>query len=108
MSIAIQDKSESKPPNRLEPRFVEVNITAGRIVATFSDDRIVSVPLWWSWRLEQASVTERSHYQILGAGRTVYWPDVDEHLSVQGFFIGTPAPRPRSNNPSRAKTSVVL
>ncbi len=94
MSIAIQDKVEHKHPNNPEPRFVAVGVTDDRIVATFSDDRIVSVPLWWSWRLEQASPVERNNVQIIGAGSTVYWPDIDEHLSVQGFLSGTPAPRP--------------
>ncbi|MGB0386157.1 MAG: DUF2442 domain-containing protein [Ardenticatenaceae bacterium] len=78
-----------------EPSFEYVQVTQEHITACFSDDRIVSVPLWWSWRLEQATPQQREHYEIIGAGRTVYWPDLDEHLSVQGFFIGTPAPRPK-------------
>jgi hypothetical protein len=101
MSIAIQDKTGSRAGNGVEPRFVEVAVTDDRILATFSDERIVSVPLWWSWRLEQASTAERNNYQIIGAGHTVYWPDVDEHLSVRGFFYGTPAPRPTQKNRTR-------
>lgn len=72
-----------------------VQVTQEYITACFSDNRIVSVPLWWSWRLEQATAQQREHYEIIGAGHTVYWPDLDEHLSVQGFFMGTPAPRPK-------------
>ena len=78
------------------PAFVSINVTASHITAYLTDERIVSVPLWWSWRLEQASQKERNNVHIIGAGRTAWWPDVDEHLSVQGFLSGTPAPRPQA------------
>ena len=80
-----------------EPRFEYIVVTADRITAHLSDQRTVSVPLWWSWRLEQATQEQRKHYEIIGSGRTAYWPDIDEHLSVQGFFTGAPAPRRSSN-----------
>jgi hypothetical protein len=85
-----------------EPSFERVQVTHKHITAYFSDGRLVSVPLWWSWRLEQATQEQRSHYEIIGAGRTVYWPDVDEHLSVQGFFTGTPAPRPPAKSTQKS------
>ena len=78
------------------PAFATIQVTATHITAYLTDERIISVPLWWSWRLEQASPEERNHVQIIGAGRTAWWPDIDEHLSVQGFLSGTPAPRPAS------------
>jgi hypothetical protein len=67
------------------------SVTADHITAYLSDGRVVSVPLWWSWRLEQATNAQQANYQIIGAGYTVYWPEIDEHLSVQGFLTGTPA-----------------
>ncbi len=95
MTSAIQAKPNIQPPQQdFDPQFVSVEILNGRIVATLSDDRVVSVPLWWSWRLEQATPEQRSRGQIIGAGHIVYWPDVDEHLSVAGFLRGAPAPRP--------------
>jgi hypothetical protein len=77
-----------------EPHFERIEITNERITAFLSDERTVSVPLWWSWRLEEATAQERQTYELIGSGRTAYWPDIDEHLSVQGFLQGTPAPRP--------------
>lgn len=77
------------------PTFKQIHVSAEYITATFSDGRIVSVPLWWSWRLEQADESARANCEILGAGYTAHWPDLDEHLSVQGFLKGTPAPRIR-------------
>lgn len=78
------------------PAFTNIQVTETHITAYLTDERIISVPLWWSWRLEQALPEERNHIQIIGAGRTAWWPDVDEHLSVQGFLSGTPAPRPQA------------
>lgn len=95
MSTAIRIRPFMQLPEQdLYPQFVSVEILNGRIVATLSDDRVVSVPLWWSWRLEQATPEQRSRGQIIGAGHIAYWPDVDEHLSVAGFLRGAPAPRP--------------
>ena len=78
------------------PVFLQIEVTATHITAYLADERIISVPLWWSWRLEQASQAERNNVQFIGAGHTAWWPELDEHLSVQGFLSGTPAPRTRT------------
>ena len=96
MSIATVVKPQSQPIKYEVPRFERIEITDMRIIAHFSDERTVSVPLGWSWRLEQATRVQRANYKIIGSGRTAYWPEVDEHISVQSFFTGTPAPRPKS------------
>ena len=97
MSTVTMTKPQPIPVGFEEPRFEYIAVTDDRIIAHLSDQRIVSVPLWWSWRLEQATRKQRKHYEIIGSGRTAYWPAIDEHLSVQGFFTGTPAPRRSSN-----------
>ena len=76
-----------------EPRIVSVEVSDEAIVATFTDGRIVSMPLRWSYRLEAATPAERRNYWISGKGYGVHWPDLDEDLSAHGFFTGTPAPR---------------
>ncbi len=75
------------------PRLTAVEVDDRWITATFQDGRRVSVPLWWSWRLEAATAEQRRRYEILGSGTGVHWPEVDEDLSARGFFVGTPAPR---------------
>jgi len=65
------------------------------ISAELSDGRRISVPLAWSWRLSEASPTERGNYRLIGDGTGVHWPDVDEDISVHGMLYGTPANRPR-------------
>jgi hypothetical protein len=95
MSTVTQSKSSPQPPEYDDPSFDKIEVTEKLITAYLSDGRIVSVPLWWSWRLEGAKPQERDHWEIIGAGHTAHWPDVDEHLSVNGFLKGTPAPRPK-------------
>jgi hypothetical protein len=64
------------------------------ITAILVDGRTVSVPLSWSWRLEQATPAQRAKFVIAPSGLGVHWPDVDEDISARGMLNGTPAPRP--------------
>jgi hypothetical protein len=71
-----------------------VEVTAEHITAHLDDGRMISVPLSWSWRLSDASAEQRSHWQIIGDGTGIHWPDVDEDISVRGMLDGVPARRP--------------
>jgi len=75
------------------PRMLSVTVTEDSIAASLSDGRTVSVPLAWSWRLSEATPTQRAHYELIGSGQGVHWPEVDEDISVAGMLHGTPAPR---------------
>jgi len=77
-----------------EPRVISVNVTDEAIVARLADGRTISVPLEWSWRLADASPQERAHWEIIGDGQGVHWPDIDEDISVEGMLHGVPARRP--------------
>jgi hypothetical protein len=54
-----------------------------------SDGRRISVPLAWFPRLLRASPDQRADYEILGDGRGIHWPELDEDLSVSGLLEGT-------------------
>jgi len=75
------------------PRIVSVTVIDAEIVARFHDGRTVAVPLSWPWRLERATPRQREHYELIGDGEGVHWPDVDEDLGAQGFLTGGPAQR---------------
>jgi hypothetical protein len=77
-----------------DPRMCSVEVTDEAITAHLSDGRAISVPLAWSWRLSEATPEQRQHYEIIGSGQGVHWPDVDEDISVSGMLHGSPA-RPR-------------
>lgn len=77
-----------------EPRAASVEVTADAIRVVLVDGRTVSVPLAWSWRLLQASPQQWANVELLGGGAVIRWPEVDEDISVEGMFWGTPSPRP--------------
>jgi hypothetical protein len=57
-----------------------------------ADGRFISVPLAWFPRLLTASPEARSHWELLGDGEGIHWPDADEDLSVAGLLAGAPSP----------------
>lgn len=77
----------------VEPRIANLRVTEAEITAYLVDGRTVSVPLAWSWRLSDATPAQRDHWELIGEGIGVHWPDVDEDISVEGMLQGTPAPR---------------
>jgi hypothetical protein len=80
-----------------EPRLLDVRVTEDEIIVHLTDGRTVTVPLAWSWRLSAATLDQRAHFEILGDGQGIRWPDVDEDISVEGMLHGSPA-RPRRSN----------
>ncbi len=55
---------------------------------TFTDGRVLSVPLVWFPSLYAAAPEQRARYEIGGGGRGLHWPDLDEDLSVAGLMAG--------------------
>jgi hypothetical protein len=78
----------------VEPRLLDFRITDDELIAYLVDGRVISVPLAWSWRLSEANDAQRRHFEIIGDGQGVHWPDVDEDISVEGMLYGAPARRP--------------
>jgi hypothetical protein len=81
-----------------EPRIRDVKVAADAITAYLVDGRVISVPLVWSWRLSEATRTQRANFEIIGDGQGVHWPDIDEDISVEGMLYGVPAHRPRTGS----------
>ena len=55
------------------------------------DGRTIAVPLAWYPRPLAGSVEERSHWRLIGQGRGIHWPDLDEDISVQNLLDGKPS-----------------
>jgi len=79
---------------RGEPVVQDVDVSDTTITAHLADGRTISVPLAWSWRLSDATPEQRRHFQIIGNGHGIHWPDIDEDISVRGMLEGIPARRP--------------
>jgi hypothetical protein len=88
----------------VESRVGRVEVSDELITAYLVDGRVISVPLVWSWRLAEATPTQRANWMIIGDGQGVHWPDVDEDLSAEGMLHGIPAHRPATRSRSRGMT----
>ena len=78
-----------------EVRIKNIKVAGDSITAQLVDGRIISVPLAWSWRLSEATPKQRSHYEIIGDGQGVHWPEIDEDISAEGMLYGIPSKKPR-------------
>jgi len=81
--------------NNVEARIKKARITEDEIIAHLVDGRTISVPLTWSWRLSEATETQRNNYELIGDGLGIHWPDVDEDISARSMLMGTPAKPPK-------------
>ena len=86
-----------------EPRIVALKVTKDAITAQLADGRAISVPLAWSWRLAEATAAQRNHFEIIGSGQGVHWPDIDEDISARGMLQGIPACQPRRTKSRRPR-----
>jgi hypothetical protein len=71
-----------------EPVVVKVTIAEGRLIVDLGDGRSLLVPLEWYPRLLHATPRERNHWQLLGNGYAIEWPDLDEHIGIEGLLAG--------------------
>lgn len=78
----------------IELSFRDVVVNEETITAHLGDGRTISVPLAWSWRLSEATPEQRAHWEIIGDGEGVRWPEIDEDISAEGMLHGIPARRP--------------
>jgi hypothetical protein len=78
-----------------EVKIKNLQITEDTITAQLVDGRTISVPLAWSWRLSEATPKQREHYELIGDGQGVHWPDIDEDISAEGMLYGIPARKPK-------------
>ena len=70
------------------PSAEKVMIRGGELIVDLADGRTIIVPLEWYPRLVYGSRKERQNWQILADGDTIEWPDLDEHIGVEGLLAG--------------------
>ena len=71
-----------------DPIINNVRFDDEKLVVELADGRELSVPLTWYPRLLIATPAERAHWHLLGDGFGIEWPDLDEHISVEGLLAG--------------------
>lgn len=71
-----------------EPAAVQVTITDEKLIVELADGRGISIPLAWYPRLLHGSSQERQNWQLLGDGYAIEWPELDEHIGIEGLLAG--------------------
>lgn len=72
----------------VEARAQNVEIDADRLIVDLADGRTISTPLVWYPRLCHGKPEERTHFEIIGDGAYIHWPDLDEDISIAGVIAG--------------------
>ena len=70
------------------PEAMTVSVTEDTLAVQLSDGRDISVPLSWYPRLAHATPEERDHWELIGGGQGIHWPDLDEDISVEMLLAG--------------------
>ena len=66
----------------------DVKVTDEELLVELSDGRKISIPLVWFPRLFSATTAARSHWELLGDGEGIHWPEADEDISVGNLLAG--------------------
>jgi hypothetical protein len=69
-------------PNKLDNNATAVRFTDATLIVSLADGREITVPLSWFPRLAGASPEQRAHWELIGHGTGIHWPEVDEDISV--------------------------
>ncbi|QEH34906.1 hypothetical protein OJF2_34510 [Aquisphaera giovannonii] len=66
-------------------------VTEDTLSVELSDGRSIAAPLAWYPRLLHGTPQERSRWRLIGQGRGIHWPDLDEDISVEALLAGRPS-----------------
>ncbi len=71
-----------------EARAQAVHVDDNALSVELTDGRTIITPLTWYPRLMYGTAKERAKFEIIGDGRYVHWPDLDEDLTIAGILAG--------------------
>jgi hypothetical protein len=67
------------------------------LTVELADGRTISAPLAWYPRLVHGSPEERGSWRLLGGGRGIHSPALDEDVSVGNLLVGQPSAESQSS-----------
>lgn len=82
-------KQNDKP--REEDRPIGVQIRDGMLRVKLQDGREIATPLDWYPVLMEATPEQQANVELSLSG--IYWPDLDEDLSIAGMLRGLRPPQ---------------
>jgi len=68
-----------------------VEVSADTLSVELADGRTIAAPVAWYPRLAHATAAERKEWRLIGGGRGIYWPAIDEDISVANLLAGQPS-----------------
>lgn len=69
----------------------QVKVTKETLSVEIADGRTISAPVAWYPRLSHATADERNSWRLIGGGRGIHWPALDEDISVANLLAGQPS-----------------
>jgi hypothetical protein len=73
----------------MHPVAESVSFSDVELIVSLIDGRTISVPIVWFPSLAGDTKKQLANYELLGDGEGIYWPQLDENLSVNGLLLGT-------------------
>jgi hypothetical protein len=67
------------------------SVSEDTLSVDLSDGRTIAAPLVWFPRLLHGTQPERDNWRLIGQGRGIHWPDLDEDVSVESLLAGKPS-----------------
>jgi hypothetical protein len=80
-----------------EPLATHVEVSDDTVSVDLADGRTIAAPRAWYPRLAHATVAERGDWRLIGGGRGIHWPALDEDISVANLLAGQPSAESQSS-----------
>ena len=69
-----------------ETLIKELTLDDEKIYIALSSGDILAIPYDYTPRLKQATKTQLENYRLIGGGRGIHFPDIDEDISLKGII----------------------
>jgi hypothetical protein len=94
---AIQIEMSFSAVEAREALATGVEVTDDILSVELADGRTIAVPLAWYPRLAHGTTEERASWRLIGGGRGIHWPGLDEDISVANLLAGQPSAESQSS-----------
>jgi hypothetical protein len=71
-----------------EALATRVEVSEDALSVELADGRTIAAPIAWYPLLAHATTHERGFWRLIGGGRGVHWPELDEDISVANLLAG--------------------
>jgi hypothetical protein len=74
-----------------EALATRVAVSDDTLTVELADGRTIAAPLAWYPRLAHGNSAERNNWRLIGGGRGIHWPEIDEDISIANLLAGQPS-----------------